>query len=263
MEKENSSKPIAVQFDKVSFSYEQVPVLDEVSFHFHLNDFVALVGTNGSGKTTLLKLLLGLEKPRAGSIRLLGKPITEQYHKIGYVPQNISFDPAFPITVKQVVKMGRLHPVSRKFTHEDESFVEEALKKADVLALADRPYSALSGGQRRRVMVARALASNPLLLILDEPSANMDELSEKRLFETLEHLKGKTTILIVTHDSTFVSSLTDIAFCVGGISGDYKVRQHKIEPVHDLSHDFFGDKVVRVLHNTSIAESDCCCEGEI
>jgi zinc transport system ATP-binding protein len=206
-------------------------VLENAGFHIHEGEFIALVGPNGSGKTTVLKLILGLERPRAGTIKLFGAEASLGRDRVGYVPQQLVFDRAFPIPVREVVRMGRLRPLSRKYGAGDRVAVREALEQAGIRDLAERPYTALSGGQRRRVLVARALAAQPALLILDEPTANMDTESEGRLFMTLGKLKGKTTILIVTHDTGFVSALTDRVLCMGNREGDnrYGIVQHRIE----------------------------------
>ncbi|GHV15774.1 putative metal transport system ATP-binding protein [Spirochaetia bacterium] len=222
-----AGESIALKFDSVSFSYGAVPVLENASFAINRGEFAALVGPNGSGKTTVLKLLLGLEQSQSGMVEIPGvrsgvKPdlgaVPASGAKpagIGYVPQQTPFDPAFPIPVRDVVRMGRLHPGSRAFTAEDRRAVEEALEQAEIAAFADRPYVKLSGGQRRRVLVARALASRPGLLVLDEPTANMDRESEERLLGTLRKLKGSATILIVTHDIEFVADLTDRVLVMG------------------------------------------------
>ena len=108
-----------LEFRGVSFSYGKLPVLRNISFHVHEKTVTALTGKNGAGKTTILKLILGLEKPAAGEITLFGKPAGQQRHRIGYVPQQANFDPAFPVPVQEVVRMGRVRPFSRKFTQED------------------------------------------------------------------------------------------------------------------------------------------------
>ena len=182
---------IALRFDRVSFSYGALKVLEQASFHIHRGEFIALVGPNGSGKTTALKLLLGLEQPTEGSIELLGGPPSQGLKRVGYVPQQAPADRAFPITVRETVRLGRLAPLSRRYGPADRAAVEEALKQADMAALADRPFGALSGGERRRVLVARALAAQPELLVLDEPSANMDAESEERLFASLGVSRGR------------------------------------------------------------------------
>jgi zinc transport system ATP-binding protein len=228
----------------VSFSYDKAKVLDKVSFHLHQGEFVSLVGQNGAGKTTILKLILGIERPDSGTIELFGENAPRAQDKIGYVPQYASFDKAFPISVREVVKMGRLHALSKKYTAEDKNAVIEALERAGIADLADRPYNALSGGERRRTLVARALASKPLTLILDEPTANMDIESEDRLFRVLGSLKGNTTILIVTHDRDFVSPLVDRVLCMESGS----VVQHEI------SEEKAGR---RIFHNASIPGDAC------
>jgi zinc transport system ATP-binding protein len=179
---------------------------------------------------------------------------------VGYVPQQAPVDRAFPITVRQVVRMGRLRPISRLYGDGDRAAVKEALEQAEIEDLAERPYGALSGGQRRRVLVARALAARPDLLILDEPTANMDAESEDRLFKSLGRLKGKTTILIVTHDTGFVSALTDRVLCMGNREGAnrYRSDQHRTEASEPGSHTGpRGPSVSRVIHGEDIPGDDC------
>lgn len=256
---------VVLRFSLVSFSYDSAPVLENADFHVHRGEFVALVGPNGAGKTTVLKLILGLERPASGAIELFGEPAPRERNRIGYVPQHASYDPTFPVSVREVVKMGRLHPHSRKFETDDERAVDEALARAEVSDLASRPYPALSGGQRRRVLVARALASKPELLILDEPTANMDAESEARLFATLERLKGNTTIMIVTHDTGFVSALTDSVLCVGDRStkgGAYSVARHGTEPSGDAPPELFGGKASKVLHGVDLGNGCSCGRGD-
>ncbi|GHU77930.1 cation ABC transporter ATP-binding protein [Spirochaetia bacterium] len=251
---------ISLRFDGVSFSYGSVKVLENAGFHIHQGEFIALVGPNGSGKTTVLKLLLGLEKPQAGKIELFGLPGSQGLDRIGYVPQQAPLDRAFPIAVRDVVRMGRLRP-RRGYQKEDRAAAEEALEQADIADLAQRPFGQLSGGQRRRVLVARALAARPEILILDEPTANMDRESAERLFETLGKLKGRTTILIVTHDMEFVSALTDRALCMGDAEGEahrYGIVQHRTEAAgdNDAGHSV-SVHGARILHEDSIAADSC------
>ena len=254
------TKELAFRFSNVSFSYGDVAVFDDVSFHVHENEFVALVGANGAGKTTLLKLLLGLEKPQKGSIELFPGETKQREELIGYVPQTMDFDPSFPITVRDVVKMGVVKKVGKKITREENDAIEKALELSEVADLAHRLYTTLSGGQRRRVLVARALASRPKLIVLDEPTVNMDSESEKRLFETLRKLKGQSTVLIVTHDSEFVSSLTDVVLCAGKGSETDGVQSIV---KHTTSKDFHGidlheSGLVRVNHDEIIDDAGCC-----
>lgn len=254
------SKQVILDFNNVSFSYGTVPVLNKVSFHLHSGEFTVLVGTNGAGKTTVLKLILGLIKPSDGEICLFGAPPASGRAKTGYVPQFAEYDSTFPISVREVIRMGRLTPTKRRFTTLDTQSIDRAMEQSGITALANRPYSTLSGGQRRRVLVARALAAEPELLILDEPTANMDSESEARLFETLGQLKNHTTIMIVTHDTGFVSSLTDVVLCVGDrntTSGAQSIVRHDTEPAENAPPERFGGKAVRVLHNSEVPDS-CC-----
>lgn len=261
---EHPQSSIVLYFDNVSFSYGHARVLEQVSFHIHEGEFTALVGANGAGKTTILKLILGLEQPESGIIALFGNKPHQARSKIGYVPQHAGYDPAFPISVGEVIHMGRLDVHKKRTTNEDREAVAWAMEQSGIQDLEKRPYSALSGGQRRRVLVARALAARPELLILDEPTSNMDKESERRLFETLGRLKAHTTILIVTHDTSFVSSLTDAVLCVGDQSqgsGTHAVIRHQIEPLRDAPSSLFGGQAVKVLHDTDLNDA-CCCGKE-
>ena len=248
----NHTGEIAVRFDSVSFSYGDTPVLENASFHIHKGEFVAMVGPNGSGKTTVLKLLFGLEEPSAGKIQLFGA-------SLAYVPQQPPADNMFPITVRDIVRMGLLRPYggySRKNVSAVRD-VAEAMEQAGIADLASRSYRSLSGGQKRRALVARALAAKPDLLVLDEPTAHMDSESETRLYETLGSNKGRMTILIVTHDTEFVTSLTDRVLCLG--DGSRSVVQHRIEQGESASifAHHGGGREVRVLHGENIPADDC------
>lgn len=253
------SVPIVLHFHEVSFSYPHLTVLEDVSFHVHKGEFIALVGPNGSGKTTLLKLILGLEQPKSGTIELLGQNPSKARVQIGYVPQHASYDPSFPISVLEVVKMGMVEARGRQPKERLKEMALEALQQVELASLADRPYSDLSGGQRRRVLVARALASKPGLLILDEPVANMDKESEVRLYATLGKLKGNTTILIVTHDMRMVSSLTDRVFCIDA----HKEGKVGRTVVQHMLQDVEGDGSKRVLHDIEIPADQCQYPREV
>jgi len=237
---------IAVRFDSVSFSYGDVQVLKDASFHIHRGEFIAMVGPNGSGKTTVLKLLFGLETPSVGTIELSGTT--------AYVSQHMPTDDLFPIAVRDIVRMGLLQPYKgypRTSALQNNNAVTEAMEKTGIKDLAARPYRSLSGGQKRRALVARALAARPQFLVLDEPTANMDAESEHLLYETLGVYKGDTTILIVTHDTEFVTSLTDRVLCLGD---GYKIVQHNTE-THASDRHGGKSKNVRVLHGENVV---CC-----
>ncbi|MBN1241394.1 MAG: ABC transporter ATP-binding protein [Spirochaetales bacterium] len=246
--------PKAIEFDRVTFAYEGVPVLDEACFHVHEGEFACLVGPNGAGKTTILRLLLGLKTPRSGSIRVFGKSPGSERDAIGYVPQSMAFDRAFPVAVREVVAMGRLRGNSGGYGPADRDAALSALDSVGIADLADRPYPALSGGQRRRVLIARALASEPRMLVLDEPTAGVDAASEERLYRTLEGIKDRTTVLIVTHDTTFVSELVDAVLCAGERGPDGRslgVLRHVAVPAAEGGRfpAIYGPRPRRVVHD--------------
>jgi zinc transport system ATP-binding protein len=248
-----ADRKIVLRFDRVSFSYGSFKALENASFHIHQGEFIALAGPNGSGKTTALKLLLGLEQPQSGAIHLFGAgSALGERSRIGYVPQQSAYDPAFPISVLEAVQMGRLTSLSRRFDAGDRAAVEEAMEQAEIADLARRPYRALSGGQRRRALVARALAAKPELLVLDEPTANMDRESEDRLFATLGKLKRNTTILIVTPDTGFVSALTDRVLCMGSREEgeEYAIVQRRVA-------DSEARGTARIVYDDSIPGDEC------
>ena len=240
--------------------------MEHVTFHVHQGEFIALVGPNGAGKSTILKLLLNLEQPGKGTIHVLGKPPAEGRSQIGYVPQHTDYDKSFPISVYEVIRMGRIHPIKRNWTRVDELAVQRAMEQVEIQDLARRPYGALSGGQRRRVLVARALAAEPDILVLDEPTANMDADSEDRLFKTLGQLKGNTTVLIVTHDTEFVSALTDRVLCIGERTGStkraHRLVQHRAAPAEHAPPELYGGAALQVLHDQVEPQDSCCIDSK-
>lgn len=254
------SGKVVLEFSRVNFSYPSQKVLTNTSFHIHEGEAVALVGPNGAGKSTILKLLLGLEIANSGRITLFGKSVKEGKKDIGYVPQYAQYDSAFPISVSEVVSMGRLLPWLSRYSNKDKEKVNEALELMNIEHLATRPYYALSGGQRRRVLVARALASNPKMLILDEPTANMDSLSEQSFYEALHKVKGRTTILIVTHDTSYVSNLTDRVLCVGDTSKSGHISNLVQHPL--AIEEIDGQRpYLKILHESKVDHS-CECISE-
>lgn len=186
-----------VAFDDVTLGYGGVPVLRHLSFHVCAGEFLGIVGPNGSGKTTILRAILGLIQPLAGRIQAEGLPV------IGYVPQREHIDPIVPVTAMEVALMGRaprLGPLRRP-RRRDREAAERALAQAGVTDLADHLFRDLSGGQQQRVLIARALAAEPDLLVLDEPTNGMDLASEHAIVElvrTLNRDRGLTVVL-VTH----------------------------------------------------------------
>jgi len=191
----------------LNFNVKNQSVLSNISLDIFAHEYIAIIGPNGGGKTTLIRMLLGLEKPTSGDIKIFGKKFKDfkDWHKIGYVPQRASHvDSSFPATVLDIVKMGRTSKKSffSTFSDIDKELVYDAMIKMDVLNLKDKMIGTLSGGQRQRVMIARALASKPEILILDEPNTGVDMVSQKSFYALLRKLNKEEgiTIVFITHD---------------------------------------------------------------
>ncbi len=195
-----------VSVEHVSFAYQQKQVLTDVSFNVMERDFFGLIGTNGAGKTTLLRMITGLAKPQQGVIKLFGEPVErfKQWEKIGYVPQKNHLNPLFPATVKEVVLSGLTG--KRRAKREDSVKCMDALEAMDVADLASKKIGQLSGGQQQRVFLARALISNPSLLILDEPTVGIDAETQESFFHMIKHMHQhhNITFLMVSHDMDMV-----------------------------------------------------------
>jgi zinc transport system ATP-binding protein len=196
--------------------YEREQVLEDVNLTVYERDFIGLLGPNGGGKTTLARVLLGLLPPTRGEVRVMGLPPREGRRHIGYVPQVAEFDRDFPISVWEVARMGRLgrRRLLQRYTAEDDAAVAEALRQVDMLDARRRPIGALSGGQRQRAYIARALAGQPRILILDEPMASVDSKVSADLYELLRQLNKQVTILMISHDLSAVSSYVKTVGCL-------------------------------------------------
>ncbi|MDA7920339.1 ABC transporter ATP-binding protein [Verrucomicrobiales bacterium] len=221
---EMAEKRIVVQCDDLCFRYGKPWVLEDVSFKVPEGESLCIIGPNGGGKSTLLKLLLGLLEPGKGSLSLFGEPCEKVRSRIGYVPQSMQFDRMFPISAIDIVLMGRLDRLKvGRFSKECRAVAADALDEVGLADMANRPFSDLSGGERQRVMIARALACEPDLLLLDEPTANVDLSVEEQFLETLVELRKKMTILVVTHDLDIVSLVGDSVLCV-----NHRVHRHSL-----------------------------------
>ena len=196
--------------------YENETVLEDVNLSVKALDFIGLIGPNGGGKTTLLKVLLGLLPPTRGEVRIMGRSVQEGRRHLGYVPQLLEFDRDFPISVWDVVQMGRLgrRRLLQRYTEEDHAVVEEMLRRVDMLPLRDRALGELSGGQRQRVYIARALATQPDILLLDEPTASVDPQVSASIYELLAQLNDHVTILLISHDMGAISSYVKTVGCL-------------------------------------------------
>jgi zinc transport system ATP-binding protein len=235
-----------VEIQGVTFSYGGPPAVEEITLNVEAGAFLGIVGPNAGGKSTLLKLILGLLEPQAGRIRVLGRSPREARRAIGYVPQYPSFSRDFPITVEQMVLMGRLGtgwPLWH-YRRSDHAAARTALAEVEAGDLAGRQIGTLSGGQLQRVLLARALVSHPQLLILDEPTANIDMRLESDIFDLLESLNARMTILVVSHDIAFISDYVHRVACINRTLVCHETSAVNGQVIHDL----YGANVRRVAH---------------
>jgi zinc transport system ATP-binding protein len=206
-----------ISLENVWFSYDSVSVLEDVSLTVYANDFLGIIGPNGGGKTTLLRIMLGLTPPDRGSVSVMGGKPQEHRIAIGYVPQYRTFDFGYPISVMDVVLMGRLghiHRPFRKYGEKDREIAHHALEEMGISDLWDRRISNLSGGQQQKVILARALATEPRVLLLDEPTNHVDVQTEVHFFEILKQLHEKMAIVVVSHDIGAISEHVGRVACL-------------------------------------------------
>lgn len=202
-----------VELRGVSFGYGGEPILSTIDLAIGRGEFLGLIGPNGSGKSTLLNIILGLVRPTSGSVRVFGQELARsgERWRIGYVPQRLSgFDAQFPATVAEVVGMGRFARLGpfRRPGAADRAAVTRALEAVEMEALRDRRIGRLSVGQQQRAFIARALATEAELLILDEPTAAVDAATQEAFYHLLEHLNHDLgmTIILVEHDLAMVAA---------------------------------------------------------
>jgi zinc transport system ATP-binding protein len=265
----------AVQIDHVSFAYPatgltepSTPALDAVNFTIPQNTKLGILGPNGGGKSTLIKLILGILKPTAGTIKVFGQSPTKarQQGLIGYLPQKIQADLDWPISVKEVIALARSCKLKpwQKLSADDHAAIDRAIELVEIQNLINRPIGALSGGQLQRVMIARAIAANPKLLVLDEPTVGVDIAGQQRfgnLIDTL-HKELDLTVVLVSHDMRAIAAVADRVAClsrslhfhdspqgltpavlaqvfahdVAGVFGDIHIDAHLAETCDDPAH---------------------------
>lgn len=209
--------PQAIAVERLTFGYDSCqPVLEDVSFCIPSGQMVACIGPNGGGKTTLLRLLLGFLRPDAGSISLFEQRPQAVLQRIAYVPQAQRYDRLFPISAHDVVLMGLLRELgwTGRFSRSQREQAHAALESVGLANQAKVCFGCLSGGQAQRVLIARALVSDPALLFLDEPTASVDPAAEEQIYELLQSLRGTRTIFQVTHDLRTAHHLVDTVLCV-------------------------------------------------
>jgi len=265
----------AVEIDHVSYAYpasgfDSSPTLaiEEVNFTIDQATKLGILGPNGGGKSTLIKLILGTLKPTRGSIRVFGLSPAQARKQglIGYLPQRIEADRDWPLDVTQVVALALAcrHKPWHPLTQDDHSAINDALELVEIADLAHRPIGTLSGGQLQRVMIARAIALRPKLLILDEPTVGVDIAGQQRFGSLIEslHQELALTVIVVSHDMRAIAAVANRVAClsrtlhfhdapdgltpavlaqvfahdVAGVFGEIHIDAHRAEECDDPSH---------------------------
>jgi zinc transport system ATP-binding protein len=209
------TSPTQISVKQLSFSYGNAVTLDDLNFQVNQGDYIGLIGPNGGGKTTLVKILLGLQTPSKGEISLFNSPTRNLAlnQKIGYVPQRASQNLAnFPATVFEIVASGLV----KSSLESSQKTVERALEITEIKKLANKLISDLSGGELQKVLIARALVSEPEILILDEPIVGVDAPSQESFYKFLKKLNQdfKITIIFVSHDLEVITKQANKVFCL-------------------------------------------------
>ncbi len=244
-----------IKLEDIWAHYDDVTVLEGVTFSVEHGDFLGIIGPNGSGKTTLLKVILGLIKPSRGRVSVLGKPPEQSRRDVGYVSQNALFDRSFPINVWDVVMMGRYNQTGlfHRYSAEDQKIAQEALQTVGMLEHKSQQIGRLSSGEQQRVFIARALATRPKLLLLDEPMASIDSKMQTEFYEILEGLRQSMAIVLVSHDISAISIYVDKIACLNRqlfYHGSKEISPEVLEgtykcPVHMIAHGTIPHRVLK------------------
>jgi zinc transport system ATP-binding protein len=243
-----------VRLENIWMYYNNIPVLEDINLSIGHGDFLGIIGPNGGGKTTLLKVMLGLIQPSSGEVIYRKNGIGKNKSLMGYVTQHNLFDRAFPVSVWDVALMGRTRAAGlfKRYSKQDKDVAAHALETVGMLDHKDTQIGLLSGGQQQRVFIARALATEPELLLLDEPTASVDTAAQTEFYELLEQLKKQMAIVIVSHDLSAISIYVDKIACLNRqlfYHGDTEISPEILEetykcPVQIIAH---GDHPHRVL----------------
>jgi len=244
-----------VRLENVWVSYNGTPALEDVNLTVGEHDFLGVIGPNGGGKSTLLKVILGLIRPQRGVVTVLGNLPDRSRSSIGYVPQHSDYDRDFPVSVMEVVLMGRYgkRGMLKPYDGKDREAAEKALARVGMLSHARAQIGQLSGGQQQRTFIARALVSDPALLLLDEPTASVDTAMQTDFYELLEELKKEMAIIMVSHDIGAVSVFVDKIACLNVrlyYHGSREITPEVLEatykcPVQLIAHGDIPHRVLR------------------
>lgn len=227
-----------IRLENVWFDYGGEDFLKNLNLVVFQNDFLGIVGPNGGGKTTLLKLIMGLLKPTKGKITVFGKSPEKGRKQLGYLSQFKEIDFDFPITVEEVVLLGRTdNHFFKKFSTKDRELTDNALQKMGIDKLRKRKLGELSGGEKQRVFVARALVNHPQALVLDEPMNNLDMSIQKEFYYILQKLNKEMAIIIVDHDLDMITNFAKEVACVNKCN-THSIRYHSVtaNKILDICH---------------------------
>ena len=242
-----SSPTPVIELENVCCGYGSQEVLHNVTFALPPRSLTGIVGPNGGGKTTQLKLQLGLIEPRYGTVRVLGDKPARVRHRIGYVPQQLQFDQRYPVSARDIVLSGRIerHRIG-PYRRGDRRIAAEMLERVGLAEHANRSFAELSGGERQRVLVAQALVAEPELLLLDEPTANVDDRVAQELHALFAQMAGQITVVMVSHNISVVAAHASHILCVN--------RTTELHPasalVQDRFHTAAGDNLLFIRHGT-------------
>ena len=244
-----------ISFKNVNFGYSRRTIIENASFDIFKNECVSIVGPNGGGKTTILKLMLGLIKPLNGQIDVLNNKPEVGRASIGYMPQYSNYDENFPINVLDIVLMGRLNKGTLGFYKKfDKEYALDVLEQVGLQHKKDSLFSELSGGQKQRALIARALVGSPKILLLDEPTANLDYVIEGKFYELIHKLNETMTIVIVSHDIGFVANIVKRVLCV-----NKTVVEHPIDKLNGKNIGcLYGEEVGLVRHDLKKTGGNQC-----
>ncbi len=245
---------IPFKVEHLSFGYDSLLILKDIGFVVERGDFLGIIGPNGSGKSTLLKLMLGILKPGAGSVEVFGQPLSQfnQWYRIGYVSQRAThFDVNFPATVKEVVAQGRTARagVFHRLKKPDHEAIVGALEDVRMAETKDRLIGDLSGGEQQRVLIARALAQEPEVLVLDEPTMGIDPEAHQRFFEVMRllHDRKGLTIIMVSHEVDVLMAEVTRLVCLNQALLFYGTPEQCVKDNCLL--DVYGEGFHRVSHS--------------
>lgn len=245
---------VLISLNGVSFSYGAASILKDLTFSVKRGEYLGIIGPNGGGKTTLLKIMLGLLDPTGGTVELFGKDIhhfTEAY-RIAYVPQRAQeVEQNFPATVEEVVRIGRIarRGVGKPFTKKDHETIKDAMRLTGIERYHATRVGLLSGGERQRVSIARALAGEPDVLILDEPTSGVDIASERSFYDLLATLNREhnLTIIFVSHDIDVVYHEAQSVLCLNHDLVCHGLSSEVLK--EDVIRRLYGDKATIIPHS--------------